>query len=324
MGSVHLVKGGDESLVSGALQQLVHELVGAGDRMLMVEDLDGDEYEARSIVDAAQTSPFLTERRVVVGRGIGRFTADELVPLVAYLDNPLDTTDLVLTMTGGRLSKAMTDALKKVGCTDHSADVSSNKKERGFWFDEQFAAAGLKLDGAARARIAEHIGEDAARLAGVLETLASTFGDASIGVNDVAPFLGEAGSVAPWDLTDAIDRGDVAKALAMTHRMMHAGDRHPLVIMSTLHGHYQRMLKLEGAEVGGEAAAAALLGVKSTFQAKKAMDQCRKLQHKGISRAFELLAQADLDLRGVKDWPPELVMEVLVARLSRLAAPARR
>jgi DNA polymerase III subunit delta len=54
------------------------------------------------------------------------------------------------------------------------------------------------------------------------------------------------------------------------------------------------------------------------------MDQCRKLQHKGIARAFELLAQADLDLRGVKDWPPELVMEVLVARLSRLATPARR
>jgi DNA polymerase III subunit delta len=167
MGSLHLVKGSDESLVSGALQELVRELVGDGDRMLMVEDLDGDEYEVRSIVDAAQTSPFLTEKRVVVARGIGRFSADELTPLAAYLDNPLDTTDLVLTMTGGRLSKVMTDALKRAGCTDHASDVSSNKKERGFWFDEQFAAAGLKLDGAARARIAEHIGEDAARLAGV-------------------------------------------------------------------------------------------------------------------------------------------------------------
>jgi hypothetical protein len=30
------------------------------------------------------------------------------------------------------------------------------------------------------------------------------------------------------------------------------------------------------------------------------------------------LAQADLDLRGEKAWPPELVMEVLVARLSKL------
>ena len=31
------------------------------------------------------------------------------------------------------------------------------------------------------------------------------------------------------------------------------------------------------------------------------------------------LARADLDLRGAKAWPPELVMEVLVARLARLS-----
>ena len=40
--------------------------------------------------------------------------------------------------------------------------------------------------------------------------------------------------------------------------------------------------------------------------------------------AVGLLAQADLDLRGAKEWPEELVMEVLVARLSRLAGTARR
>jgi hypothetical protein len=31
-----------------------------------------------------------------------------------------------------------------------------------------------------------------------------------------------------------------------------------------------------------------------------------------------LVAQADLDLRGAKDLPAELVMDVLVARLSKL------
>jgi hypothetical protein len=36
-----------------------------------------------------------------------------------------------------------------------------------------------------------------------------------------------------------------------------------------------------------------------------------------------VMASADLDLRGAKGWPEELVLEVLVARLSRLV-PARR
>jgi hypothetical protein len=62
---------------------------------------------------------------------------------------------------------------------------------------------------------------------------------------------------------------------------------------------------------------------RSTFPAKKALDQGRRLGHDGVARAIELLAEADLTFRGFgKDWPPDLVMEVLVARLCRLA-PAR-
>lgn len=324
MGSLHLLKGSDESLLSGALSNLVQELVGDGDRSLMLEDFDGEEYELRMAVDAAQTPPFLTERRVVVARGIGRFVTEDVAPLVAYLGNPLPSTDLVLTVSGGRLPKALTDALKAAGCVEVATDVSANKKERGYWFDEQFATAGLKLDGGAKARLMTHVGEDVSRLAGVMETLEATFGTkTSLSVREIEPFLGEAGGVAPWDLTDAIDRGDSATALAMTHRMMRAGGRHALVVMATLHGHYQKMMRLDGAGVSSEAAAAELLGVKSTFQARKALDQVRKLGHDGVVRAFGLLAQADLDLRGAKDWPDELVMEVLVARLARLSGPAR-
>jgi len=39
-----------------------------------------------------------------------------------------------------------------------------------------------------------------------------------------------------------------------------------------------------------------------------------------VRRAVELLATADLDLRGDTDLEPEMVMEILVARLSRLGA----
>ena len=325
MSSLYTIKGSDESLVSAAVLTLVHQLVGSGDRGLMLEDFSGEEYEVRSVVDAAQTSPFLTDRRVVVARSIGRFATEDIQPLVAYLGNPLATTDLVLTLAGGRLAKAFTDAATKAGAHVIETDVSSNKKERGFWFDEQIATAGLKFDGEARNRFAEHIGEDVGSVAGILETLVATFGTTTmLHKSDIAPFLGDAGSVAPWDLTDAIDRGDAAVSLTMLHRMMGSGDRHSLQIMSLLHTHYQRMLKLDGASFGGEQGAADLLGVKSTFQARKAMDQSRRLGHSGIVRAFGLLAQADLDLRGAKDWPEQQVMEVLVARLSRLAGtPAR-
>ena len=106
-------------------------------------------------------------------------------------------------------------------------------------------------------------------------------------------------------------------------RMMRAGERHPLQVMSILHGHYSKLLALDGAGAHDEASAAAAIGIKPGFPAKKALDQYRKLGGNGTTRAVGYLAQADLDLRGAKEWPEELVMEVLVARLSRLAGSRR-
>ena len=126
--------------------------------------------------------------------------------------------------------------------------------------------------------------------------------------------------MAPWDLTDAVDKGDAATALTHLHRLVHGGDRHPLVVLATLHRHFGQMLRLDGAGVRNEQDAAALLGMKgSTFPAKKALTQSRRLGGPKIQRAIALLAEADLDLRGQKAWPEDLVMEVLVARLCQLS-----
>src|SRR5215203_2547283 len=100
---VHLVTGGDESILRAAVTELIHDLVGDGDRSLMVDEFEGEDYELRSVVDAAQTAPFLTERRVVVARGIGHFPTEELTPLLGYLADPLSTPELVLVGGGGRL-----------------------------------------------------------------------------------------------------------------------------------------------------------------------------------------------------------------------------
>ena len=316
--ALHLITGDDESLVHAAVSDLVHRLVGDADRTLMVDDFSGEEYELRAVVDAAQTMPFLTDKRVVVARDIGRFTADDVAPLVAYLGDPLPSTDLVLVGGGGRIAKALTDALKKVGGVTTNTAPPSSKRDRSLWIEEQVAAEGLRLDASALNALGSWMGEEAGRLPGVLTTLVATYGTgAKLVAADIEPFLGDAGSVPPWDLTDAIDRGDTKASLELLLRMIQS--RHPLQIMAVLHNHYVRLLKLDGADADSENAVAAVLGIKPGFPARKALDQYRRLGGERVARAIALLAQADLDLRGQRDLPDELVMEVLVARLSRLA-----
>jgi DNA polymerase-3 subunit delta len=330
---IHLVRGADPVLVADAVRALVTELVGDGDRALTVDELSGTEFALGAAIDAANTPPFLTDRRVVVVRNAARFSkTEDVAPLVAYLEAPLDTSALVVVWEKApdqaqlaTVPKKLADAVKAAGGVVVATDPPSGRA-RDEWVNEQLAKGPVQLDGRARSMVSERLGDDVSDLGGLLNRLAGAYGQgANLGADDVEPFLGQAGSVPPWELTDAIDRGDTAGALDRLHRMLGAGERHSLQLMATLQGHYGRMLRLDGAPVRSEREAADLLGMKgSTFPAKKALTQTRKLGHDGVVRAVTLLAEADLDLRGAKAWPPELVLEVLVARLSRLAGTARR
>jgi len=318
---VHLVRGDDPSLVRDAVRRLVDELVGDEDRSLAVDEHAGDEYECATLADAAQTPPFLTARRVVVGRDLQRFkSADDVAPLVAYLADPLPTTSLVLVWESGAVPRSLLDAVKKAKGVVVDTSPGRSARDQRAWLAERVAESGVRLDRAAVELVASTLGEDLDRLGGLLATLRSTYGDGTtLGRDEVEPYLGGAGGVAPWELTDAIDRGDIDGAVHRLHRLLGGGDRHPMVVLATLHTHVQRLLALDGAGVRGDKEAAELLGMKgSTFPAKKALEQSRRLGSAKVARAVGLLAKADVDLRGVTGAPPEAVLEVLVARLAAL------
>jgi len=322
---VTLLKGDDEVVLRDAVRLLVDELVGDEDRSLVVEELDvGTTDDDGSdpllvLVDAAQTPPFLTEFRVVLGRIIDKRERGELVqPLVDYLVDPLPSTLLVLEWRVGKVPKALLEAVTRVGGAQ--VDTSPGRKVAE-WVAEHLADADLKVDAEGRARLVTWVGDEPSRLLGLIDLLRSTYGAGTkITAAEIEPFLGDDGGVPPWDLTDAIDRGDRTTALDLLQRMIGQGERHPFQVLSTLHAHFGRMLRLDGADVASEKQAADLLGMKgSTFPAKKAMGQARRLGHDRIVRAIDLLAQADLDLRGGKAWPDHLVLEVLVARLATMS-----
>lgn len=322
--AAYLVRGEDPVLVREATRRLLQDLVGDDDAALLVEEVavDDPEVGAVAVVDAAQTPPFLTDRRIVVARDVQALGAERLAPLLGYLADPLPTTTLVLTATGNPGAK-LVGAVKAVGAV---IDCDPSPKQSAAWVQAQAREAGLRLDAGAAALVAGHLGEDLGRLPEVLRALeAFTVPGTTLRADDVRPFLGEAGGVPPWELTDAIDAGDVARALACCRRMLAGGGRHPLVVHAVLCAHYGRMLRLEGSGARDETEAAGVLGLgagRSSFPAKKALAQSRRLGLAGIARALELLHEADCDLKGRRDIPAELVMEVLVARLCRLAPGA--
>lgn len=321
---VWLVDGEDPVLVSDAVSKLVGDLVGSADRELVLQSFAGEEVDLAAVADACRTPPLLTDRRVVVVRDIGRFGTDEVAPVLEYLEAPLATTSLVLAAGGGRVAPKLAAAVKAHGRVV-STQVSGRDAKN--WVRERLRASPLSFDPAAVEVVERHLGEDVGRLSALLPVLEAAYGrEARLGPDEVTPYLGEAGAVAPWDLSDAIDAGKTQAALEVLHRMLGAGERHPLVVLATLVRQVESALRVDGPEIVSEGQAARALGIppgRSTFAARKALERAHRWGSEGIAEAVGLMADAEANLKGATDWPEPLVLEVLVARLCRLSRSGR-
>jgi DNA polymerase-3 subunit delta len=298
--SSYLVKGDDASLVAQEVRRLVAEVVGERDHSLVVEEIGGgagDDINVGAIVDACLTPPFLIDQRVVVVREAGRLLTADVPRLVEVVKDPLPSTVLILVGGGGTIPSPLTKAITASG---QVIDVSVTRPgDRKAWLHDHLRGAPVKLEPQAAQLLGQHVGEDLGR------------------VEDLEPYLGGAGTVARYELTDAIDRGDAAAALGVLHRMTDAGGLSAVEVLFSLHRHYSNMLTLDGATVSGGEEAARMLSVPSAFVGKKALEQSRRLGSARIAQAIALLAEADLDVKGATGLPPDVVVEILVARLSR-------
>jgi len=137
-----LFQGSDEIVLGEAVRTAAHEALGDQPADLALDDLDEARYEndgdysITPLIDAAQTPPFLTDRRVVIGRHLARFSKqDMVVALLRYLEDPLPTTTLILVWNKGpKLSakvggvpKKVLDALKAMDAPIIKTDIGTGR-----------------------------------------------------------------------------------------------------------------------------------------------------------------------------------------------------
>ena len=329
-GNVYLIRGDEPLIVSRELEKLIISLLENEDKSLVVEELleddyqtDSEIYSVESLVSAIQTVPFLTRKRIVIGRDFARFSKKEdLETLLAYMKDPIETNYLILVWEKGaklqranQIPKSLIEAVN--GCGE-VIDVRVGRKVNG-WIREQVGESSIMLDEASISLLEKSVGEEIARIPAILATLESVFGSGSdLQSSDIEPYIGQAGNVVPWELTNGITSGNAASALGILTRMQGNGAQHQMQILGFLSNHYFRILQLSGRSGLTSEEAGNLLGDKSAYRAKMTLSEANRLGPEKSKRAIQLLAEADVNLRGGTGVPAETVMEVLVARLSSL------
>ena len=93
---VYLIYGEQELLLDRAVRRLRDRLSEAADLDFNMETFDGAEVTAQEVVNAANTMPFMSDKRLVVVRDVDKMVADDLARLADYAKDPAPYTCLVL------------------------------------------------------------------------------------------------------------------------------------------------------------------------------------------------------------------------------------
>ncbi len=328
------VVGSDATMVYDAVRGVVAAELGGLDAAAALEDFTARDATAGEslvgrLLDALYTPAMLVERRVVVVRDAQHLTADEAAPVIAWMANPSSSTVLILAVVGAKSNKFVKSADEVI-----DVNVGTRSVDRVEFAAAKFVEYGVGVDAALAKRIVERIGDEVARVDALARTLRAIYGTAPLTYQQLEPYLGDAGDVPEWDLTDALDAGDAARAIGVARRMLDSRGRAGLQVVNILQRYYLRLARLEGAAARNADEAAALLGI-NRFPAGKALGAAQRLGAERVAEAVHLVTRADLDLKGGADYGRRddgsdvdatdlTVIEVLVARLARLSASARR
>jgi DNA polymerase-3 subunit delta len=237
---VVLLHGPEPFLIEEALALLARAVCPDPGLLAMSREVfDAREAGALAIVQAAETLPWGTPRRLVVARGVEALGAKQADPLVEYVRAPNPTTVLALVV-----SQPLAPSHWLLSAVPAAAAVEfpqlGGRALEG-WLRSRATADGLELEEDAAQLLIALVGDDPAALAGEMGKAALAGGPENrrVGAAEVRAVVGEHRSHEVFELTRAVERRDAAAALFLLERLLAAGEE-PLRILAILSGQSRR------------------------------------------------------------------------------------
>jgi DNA polymerase-3 subunit delta len=191
------------------------------------------------------------------------------------------------------------------------------------WIADRARTRKIALDGRAIQQLAAYVGPNLRQLDNELEKLSLYAGQRTISAQDVGLLVSDGSEALIWSLTDALSQrnGRAAMTALMTLRR---GDNHPIYLLTMIARQYRLILKVKDAMVGqgraDEHAIAKLVGERSAFPVKKAMQQTGAYSFDDLVEILDRIMIADNAMKTGAE--PDTEIDLLIAELTQ--KPVRR
>lgn len=326
---VYLFYGPEDYLIEEEIQELLNRTLSQKERGFNFHLFNGEEHSIQEIVQTAQTLPMFSQYRFVLISEADHMDELKVEVLMEYIKNPSPTTFLVLHgQTVGPLKKHRKE-IEKVGKVTEYSRLKG--RDLVSWMKNRMKEKGKTLSEEAANYLVEVVGDHLHDLDNALEKVFLSVGEKrTIELSDMEEITTEVKISTVFDLTDAIGRQNLEKALGILEKAMESkaivfrkeeegskfGDPIPF-LLSMMAKQYWSMLVIKQMSShhrdAGELAKE--LGT-SLWNIKKLMDQGKHFPEASLQEGILKCHQTDLAIKRSRG-PKDLLMEKLVIDLCR-------
>ena len=203
----------------------------------------GSDVDADTVITAARRFPMMAERQLVVVKEAQAMR--DLEKVAVYLEQPLDSTILVLLLRGASADKrkSLYKLASKTGVVFESKAL--REYEMPAWISAYFSGRGMRIAPDAAALLAEYAGTDMSKIVLEADKLARNLpeGGGEVRSADIEAQVGISRTVSIFELTRELSLKNGQKALNLAARIGAAPRFAMPMAVSALYTHFNRILR---------------------------------------------------------------------------------
>jgi DNA polymerase-3 subunit delta len=319
--TVLLIHGNQRLLVEDEFKKVREKISEKVDLDFNLDIFEAGEDSLEEALQAADTLPMASDRRYVIIREAQKLTSSDVKRLERYVQEPAESSLLILTAVGMKSSSPLLRLMEKGG---RVKEVTKRRDQIPGWIRSRFKERGLKVSGKAIAYLQEALGEDLMAIEGAVEKV-SLFheGDDEVDLDEVVPLVAPSAERSVYELVDRVALGDTDQAIKLLRRLLQQGEKTSYILYALARRYRElllyRALREDGRQDAEIVAYMKLPRNQTWMVSKKLKPQSTKLSDEGLRKSLSLLVRVDWAIKS-GEMDDDFAVEVAVSSLSKLAA----
>ena len=310
---VYLIVGEQDLLLNQAVESLKSSVAEVADLDFNLETFEAESVSADDVVAACNTLPFVSERRLVIVRGVDKMSKDAAETLVRYTQDPSPTT--ILALVGKKLAKntRLYKAVDKLGGVIERRTPDAREFPR--LVQDMFARAGKRISLEGAEYLVSAVGRDMQRLSVEVGKTVSYVGDrVEVCLADAEDVASTTAKTSVFELGTALGNRDCAAALRLLNRLIGDGESvfglHALALRQLRDLLSARALIDRG--TGSHDDLATALG-RPSWQMKNLAGQARRFSAGELVALLQAAAESEAEMKTSRD--PRLAFERWIVKV---------